>query len=89
MNQSIAPSPVSGTTVEVNGRTYAAPKRPTVVIIVDGVLKLRLVITEHPDHALDSRRRISLALRQLCHGGGVRLRRMSCSPQQNAHHGER
>ena len=36
MNQSIAPSAVSGTTVEVNGRTYAAPKRPTVVIIVDG-----------------------------------------------------
>jgi phosphonoacetate hydrolase len=36
VNQSIAPSPVSGPTVEVNGRTYAAPKRPTVVIIVDG-----------------------------------------------------
>jgi phosphonoacetate hydrolase len=36
VNQSIASSPVSGTTVEVNGRTYAAPKRPTVVIIVDG-----------------------------------------------------
>jgi phosphonoacetate hydrolase len=36
VNQSIAPSPISGTTVEVNGRTYAAPKRPTVVIIVDG-----------------------------------------------------
>jgi phosphonoacetate hydrolase len=36
VNQSIAPSAVSGTTVEVNGRTYAAPKRPTVVIIVDG-----------------------------------------------------
>jgi phosphonoacetate hydrolase len=36
VNQSIAPSLVSGTTVEVNGRTYAAPKRPTVVIIVDG-----------------------------------------------------
>ena len=36
MNQSIAPSHISGTTVEVNGRTYAAPKRPTVVIIVDG-----------------------------------------------------
>ena len=24
------------TTVEVNGRSYAAPKRPTVVIVVDG-----------------------------------------------------
>jgi phosphonoacetate hydrolase len=36
VNQSIAPSRISGTTVEVNGRTYAAPKRPTVVIIVDG-----------------------------------------------------
>ena len=36
MNQSIAPSRISGTSVEVNGRTYAAPKRPTVVIIVDG-----------------------------------------------------
>ena len=36
MTQSIAPSRISGTTVEVNGRTYAAPKRPTVVIIVDG-----------------------------------------------------
>jgi phosphonoacetate hydrolase len=36
VTQSIAPSRISGTTVEVNGRTYAAPKRPTVVIIVDG-----------------------------------------------------
>jgi phosphonoacetate hydrolase len=36
VNQSIAPSHISGTTVEVNGRTYAAPKHPTVVIIVDG-----------------------------------------------------
>jgi len=36
VNRSIAASPISGTTVEVNGRTYAAPKRPTVVIIVDG-----------------------------------------------------
>ena len=36
MNQSVAPSHISGTAVEVNGRTYAAPKRPTVVIIVDG-----------------------------------------------------
>jgi phosphonoacetate hydrolase len=36
VNQSIAASPISGVTVEVNGRTYAAPKRPTVVIIVDG-----------------------------------------------------
>ena len=36
MTQSIAPIHISGTTVEVNGRTYAAPKRPTVVVIVDG-----------------------------------------------------
>jgi phosphonoacetate hydrolase len=36
VNQSIAASPISGVTVEVNGRSYAAPKRPTVVIIVDG-----------------------------------------------------
>ena len=36
MTQSLAPTLVSGTTVEVNGRSYAAPKRPTVVIIVDG-----------------------------------------------------
>jgi phosphonoacetate hydrolase len=36
MTQSIAPSRISGTIVEVNGRTYAAPKRPTVVILVDG-----------------------------------------------------
>jgi phosphonoacetate hydrolase len=36
VNQSVAPSPIPSTTVEVNGRTYAAPKRPTVVIIVDG-----------------------------------------------------
>ena len=36
MTQSIAPSRISGTTVEVNGQTYAAPKRPTVVIVVDG-----------------------------------------------------
>ena len=36
MTQSIVPSRISGTTVEVNGRTYAAPKRPTVVILVDG-----------------------------------------------------
>ena len=36
MTQSIAPTRISGTTVKVNGRTYAAPKRPTVVIIVDG-----------------------------------------------------
>jgi phosphonoacetate hydrolase len=36
VTQSIAPSRISETTVEVNGRTYAAPKRPTVVIIVDG-----------------------------------------------------
>jgi phosphonoacetate hydrolase len=31
-----APSRISGTSVEVNGRTYAAPKRPTVVVLVDG-----------------------------------------------------
>jgi phosphonoacetate hydrolase len=36
MIQSVAPSGISGTTVEVNGRSYAAPKRPTVVILVDG-----------------------------------------------------
>jgi len=36
VTQSIAPSRVSERTVEVNGRSYAAPKRPTVVIIVDG-----------------------------------------------------
>jgi phosphonoacetate hydrolase len=36
VNKSIAASPIAGATVEVNGRTYAAPKRPTVVIIVDG-----------------------------------------------------
>ena len=36
MTQSLAPTRISDTTVEVNGRTYSAPKRPTVVIIVDG-----------------------------------------------------
>jgi len=36
VNRPIAPSPIAATTVEVNGRSYAAPKRPTVVIIVDG-----------------------------------------------------
>src|SRR6202161_4558032 len=36
VTQSIASSHVSEPTVEVNGRSYAAPKRPTVVIIVDG-----------------------------------------------------
>jgi phosphonoacetate hydrolase len=36
MTQLTAPFRISGTTVEVNGRTYAAPKRPTVVILVDG-----------------------------------------------------
>jgi phosphonoacetate hydrolase len=36
VTQSLAPTHISDTTVEVNGRTYAAPKRPTVVIIVDG-----------------------------------------------------
>jgi phosphonoacetate hydrolase len=36
MTEAIVPSPISGTTVEVNGRTYAAPKRPTVVILIDG-----------------------------------------------------
>jgi len=34
--QSIASSRYADRTVEVNGRSYAAPKRPTVVIIVDG-----------------------------------------------------
>ena len=36
MPQSIASSRHTERTVEVNGRSYAAPKRPTVVIIVDG-----------------------------------------------------
>lgn len=37
MTQSIAPShAISSASVEVNGRTYGAPKRPTVVIVVDG-----------------------------------------------------
>ena len=37
MTRSIAkPHPIADTIVEVNGRTYAAPKRPTVVIVVDG-----------------------------------------------------
>ena len=36
MTQSITATQVPTTAVEVNGRTYAAPKRPTVVIIVDG-----------------------------------------------------
>ena len=36
MTQSIASSRITDRTVEVNGRSYAAPKRPTVVIIVDG-----------------------------------------------------
>ena len=36
MPQITAPSRIAGMTVEVNGRTYAAPKRPTVVILVDG-----------------------------------------------------
>jgi phosphonoacetate hydrolase len=36
VTQSIAPSRTSESTVEVNGRSYATPKRPTVVIIVDG-----------------------------------------------------
>lgn len=36
MTQSTAPSHISDATVDVNGRTYAAPRRPTVVIIVDG-----------------------------------------------------
>jgi phosphonoacetate hydrolase len=34
--QSVASSRHADRTVEVNGRSYAAPKRPTVVIIVDG-----------------------------------------------------
>jgi phosphonoacetate hydrolase len=36
MPQITAPSGIAGMTVEVNGRTYAAPKRPTVAILVDG-----------------------------------------------------
>jgi phosphonoacetate hydrolase len=36
MTQSFSPSRISNAIVEVNGRTYAAPKRPTVVIVVDG-----------------------------------------------------
>jgi phosphonoacetate hydrolase len=32
----VKPHPVADIIVEVNGRTYAAPKRPTVVIVVDG-----------------------------------------------------
>ncbi|WP_044999877.1 MULTISPECIES: phosphonoacetate hydrolase [unclassified Bradyrhizobium] len=36
MNQRLSPSQIPGTGVEVNGRYYAAPKRPTVVICVDG-----------------------------------------------------
>ena len=36
MPQSTASSRQTDRTVEVNGRSYAAPKRPTVVIIVDG-----------------------------------------------------
>ena len=37
VNQSVATlPPFQKSAVEVNGRTYAAPKRPTVVIIVDG-----------------------------------------------------
>ena len=35
-NSIATPRPVAGTMVEVNGRTYAAPKRPTVVIVIDG-----------------------------------------------------
>src|SRR5215472_10401928 len=37
MNAFAAPSNSAGTSsVQVNGRTYAVPKRPTVVIVVDG-----------------------------------------------------
>jgi phosphonoacetate hydrolase len=37
VNENIAYArPPAGTTVEANGRTYAVPKRPTVVIVVDG-----------------------------------------------------
>lgn len=36
MSQSTMPSHVPGVSAEANGRTYAAPKRPTVVIVVDG-----------------------------------------------------
>jgi phosphonoacetate hydrolase len=32
----VKPSPAAAMMVEVNGRSYAAPKRPTVVIVVDG-----------------------------------------------------
>jgi phosphonoacetate hydrolase len=32
----VKPNPVTQTMVEVNGRTYAVPKYPTVVIVVDG-----------------------------------------------------
>ncbi|MBO4227201.1 phosphonoacetate hydrolase [Bradyrhizobium neotropicale] len=36
MNQRLAPSQNPATGVDVNGRFYAAPKRPTVVVCVDG-----------------------------------------------------
>ena len=36
MTRSLAPSRTPAITVEVNGRTYAAPRRPTVVMLVDG-----------------------------------------------------
>jgi phosphonoacetate hydrolase len=36
MTQPVAPTWVSGITVETNGRLYSAPKRPTVVVLVDG-----------------------------------------------------
>jgi phosphonoacetate hydrolase len=36
MIQAIVSSRIPDTTIDVNGRTYAAPKRPSVVILVDG-----------------------------------------------------
>ena len=48
MTQSTAPSHISDTTVDVNGRTYAAPRRPTVVIIVDGFDPAYLEQTAYP-----------------------------------------
>ena len=35
-NSVSTPRPVVGTMVEVNGQTYAAPKRPMVMIVIDG-----------------------------------------------------
>jgi len=44
VTQSLAPTLISGVTVEVNGRSYVAPKRPTVVIIVE---RFRSAYLEH------------------------------------------